>query len=251
MNSTRETQIFKDPPELFGAAAAIFADLASTAIRARGKFTVALSGGSTPKGLYTLLAKGEPPVQWEKVCFFWGDERHVPPSDPESNYRMTDETLLSKVHVKPENIFRIHGEEKDTATAAEMYEEALIKFFELQPGEFPRLDLVLLGIGTEGHTASLFPGTSALEEKERLVVANWVEKLQTDRITMTLPVLNSASVVMFMVTGNEKAKIVQQALQQSADPELPCQRVRPKDGRLLWLLDHAAAGRLTAKGGLK
>ena len=147
------------------------------AVRANGRFTVALSGGSTPKTLYSLLAT-KPDIPWDKIYFFWGDERHVPPDHPESNYRMANEALLSKVPVRAENIFRIHAEEKDAAAAALQYEQTLKDFFHLSPGEFPRFDLILLGMGPDGHTASLFPGTAALNETQRLVVANWVREIQ-------------------------------------------------------------------------
>ena len=159
-----EIRILKTAPELFEAAAAEFAAQASQAVRANGRFTVALSGGSTPRTLYSLLAT-KSDISWDKICFFWGDERHVPPDHPESNYRMANEALLSKVPARPENIFRIHAEEKDATTAALQYEQALRDFFHLSPGQFPRFDLVLLGVGPDGHTASLFPGTSALDEK--------------------------------------------------------------------------------------
>ena len=187
MPAQPEIRILKTAAELFEAAAAEFAAQASQAVRASGRFTVALSGGSTPKALYSLLAT-KSNIPWDKIYFFWGDERHVPPDHPESNYRMANEALLSKVPVRPENIFRIHAEEKDAAAAALQYEQALKDFFHLSPGQFPRFDLVLLGTGPDGHTASLFPGTAALNETQRLVVANWVPKFNTHRITFTFPV---------------------------------------------------------------
>ncbi len=173
MPTQPEIRILKNAADLFEAAAAEFAAQASAAVRANGKFTVALSGGSTPKTLYSLLAT-KPGIPWDKIHFFWGDERHVPPDHPESNYRMANEALLSKVPARAENIFRIHSEEKDAAAAALQYEQTLKDFFHLSPGKFPRFDLIFLGVGPDGHTASLFPGTSALTEKHRLVVANWV-----------------------------------------------------------------------------
>ena len=195
-----EIRVLEDSAELFEAAAAEFAVQASDAVQAAGGFTVALSGGSTPKRLYSLLAtKGS--IPWEKIWFFWGDERHVPPDHPDSNYRTAYEALLSRVPVRQENIFRIHGEEKDAEAAAHQYEQTLKDFFHLSPGKFPRFDLILLGMGPDGHTVSLFPGTSALNENNRLVVANWVEKFQTHRITFTFPVLNTAACVMFVVSG--------------------------------------------------
>ncbi len=161
MPTQPEIRILKTATDLFEAAAAEFAAQASAAVSANGKFTVALSGGSTPRTLYSLLAT-KPNLPWDKICIFWGDERHVAPDQPESNYRMANEALLSKVPVRPENVFRIHAEEKDAAAAALQYEQTLKDFFHLSAGEFPRFDLIFLGVGPDGHTASLFPGTSAL-----------------------------------------------------------------------------------------
>jgi 6-phosphogluconolactonase len=239
MPSQPEIRILKSPEELFEAAASEFTAQASAAIRARGRFTVALSGGSTPKRLYGLLAT-KPNIPWDKIYFFWGDERHVPPDHPESNYRMVYEALLSKVPVPPENIFRIHTEDKDAAAAALQYEQTLKDFFHLSPGEFPRFDLILLGMGPDGHTASLFPGSPALSERQRLVVANPVEKFHTDRLTFTFPVLNAAATVMFLASGPDKAPMLHEVLENRA-ADLPSQQVRPVNGKLLWLVDSAAA----------
>jgi 6-phosphogluconolactonase len=231
----------KTPAELFQLAANEFVARASAAVHANGRFAVALSGGSTPKALYSLLASGSvPSIPWEKIYFFWGDERPVPPDHPDSNYRMTYEAMLSRVPVPKENVFRIRGEEKDPELAAAAYEQGLRKFFVLKPREFPRFDLVLLGLGPDGHIASLFPGSTALNEKNRLVVANWVEKFKTWRITLTLPVLNHAACVMLLVSGSDKASIVKQVF-ENPDAHLPAQQVRPMDGELLWLMDQTAA----------
>ena len=244
MSPTPEIRIFKTSSELFVTAVADFAKLAADAVQKRGRFCVALSGGSTPKGMFTLLANSSTPIPWESIYFFWGDERHVPPTDPESNYRMAYEAMLSKVQVPPRNIFRIPSEEKDPQLVAKEYEQTLIKFFALNTGGFPRFDLVLLGLGPDGHTASLFPDSTALKETHRLVVANWVEKFKTNRITMTLPVLNNAAVVEFLVSGKEKAGIVHQVLDGDGN-QFPSQMIRPQDGRLVWLLDQAAASELS------
>ncbi len=243
MPAQPEIRILKTAEELFEVAAADFAAQASQAVEANGRFTVALSGGSTPKALYSLLAT-KSNIPWDKINFFWGDERYVPPGHPESNYRMANEALLSKVPVRPENVFRIHAEEKDAAAAALQYEHALKDFFHLSRGEFPRFDLVLLGIGTDGHTASLFPGTAALNETQRLVVANWVPKFSTDRITFTFPVLNAAAYVIFLASGPDKAAILHQILENSS-ADLPSQRVHPSNGKLLWLIDAPAATALS------
>lgn len=245
MPSSSEIRILENPAELFRVAAAEFSQLANEAVRARGRFCVALSGGSTPKGLYALLATGVVPVPWSNVCFFFGDERHVPPDDPESNYRMANEALLSKIPVLPENVFRILGEEKDAQIAAKKYEETLVNFFDLKTGDFPRFDLILLGIGPDGHTASLFPGSPALQEKHRLVVANWAEQFHTHRITLTLPVLNNAVVVVFLVGGQEKSGVLHQVL-EGPEGQFPSQLVRPADGKIIWLLDRAAASELSS-----
>lgn len=247
MPAQPEIRILKTAAELFEAAAAEFAAQANQAVRDNGRFAVALSGGSTPKALYSLLAT-KSNVPWDKICFFWGDERHVPPDHLESNYRMANEALLSKVPVRPENVFRIHAEEKEAAAAALQYEQALRGFFHLSPGQFPRFDLVLLGTGPDGHTASLFPGTAALNETQRLVVANWVPKFNTHRITFSFPVLNAAACVMFLASGPDKAAILHQVLENSA-ADLPAQKVQPTDGQLIWLLDQAAAGALSRRKG--
>ncbi len=244
MSLVPEIRIFKTSNELFAAAVAEFAKVAADAVQKRGRFCVALSGGSTPKAMYSLLATSSTPIPWQNIYFFWGDERHVPPTDPESNYRMVDEAMLSKVPVPPRNIFRILTEEKDPELVAKQYEQTLIKFFGLNAGQFPRFDLVLLGLGPDGHTASLFPDSTALRETNRLVVANWVEKFKTHRITLTLPVLNNAAVVEFLVSGKEKGGIVHQVL-EGEEGQFPSQMIRPRDGRLVWLLDQAAASELS------
>jgi 6-phosphogluconolactonase len=245
MPTQPEIRILKTVTALFEAAAAEFAAQVSAAVRANGKFTVALSGGSTPRTLYSLLAT-KPAIPWEKICFFWGDERHVAPDQPESNYRMANEALLSKVQARAENIFRIHSEQKDAAGAALQYEQTLKDFFHLSPGQFPRFDLIFLGVGPDGHTASLFPGTSALTESQRLVVANWVPKFNTDRITFTFPVLNAAACVIFVMSGADKAPILHEVL-ENPGANLPSQKVQPANGRLVWMVDEAAASGLSPR----
>jgi 6-phosphogluconolactonase len=239
-----KVEIFGSPQELFRAAAEKFCTLGSNAIQDHGKFTVALSGGSTPRGLHQeLVTHFASRLDWSKVFFFWGDERHVPPESSDSNYRMASETLLSKLPIPPENIFRVPSELPDARQAATKYEQTLHQFFHPSPDSFPRFDFILLGMGPDGHTASLFPGTAALQEKNHLVVANWVEKLNTFRITFTYPVLNDAKFVMFLVNGDEKAEMVRRALNDPS-ANLPCQKVRPEDGELLWYLDKGAALKL-------
>jgi 6-phosphogluconolactonase len=247
VNAQPEIRIVNTQADLFQTAAQDFVTLANDAIAVRGKFTVALSGGTTPKGMFALLASAAfPSVPWERIFFFWSDERHVPPNDPDSNYRMANEAMLSKVPVPAENIFRIRAEEKDANIAAREYEQTIQNFFGLKPGEFPRFDLIHLGMGPDGHTASLFPGSAGLEEQSRLVIANWVEKFKTSRITFTYPVLNHAACVELLVGGIDKAPAVHEIL-ENPQSGLPAQRVRPTDGNLIWLLDRAAASALTSQ----
>ena len=249
MPSTRSIEVLATAADLFHAAAEEFVRTARAAIGAKGRFTVALSGGSTPKGLYSLLAANYADFAWNRVFLFFGDERHVPPTDPDSNYRMVHESLLTKIAIPAENVFRVPAENPDAAAAASDYEVQLRRFFELRPGdrpgEFPRFDLILLGLGPDGHTASLFPDSAALDESSRLVVANWVAKFNTYRITFTFPVLNRAAEVMFMAIGADKADMLYKVLEGKSIPPLPSQRVQPSDGNLLWMLDEAAAAKLT------
>lgn len=245
--ASTEIRVLGTPAQLFEAAAAEFGAQASQAVAARGRFTVALSGGSTPRALYSLLAT-RTDIPWDRICFFWGDERHVPPDHPDSNYRMVQEALLSKVPAPAENIFRVHSENKDAHVAARQYEEVLQKFFQLPPGQFPRFDLILLGIGPDGHTASLFPGSAGLRENQHLVIANWVQKFNSFRITFTLPVLDAAACLIFLASGPDKAPILREILENPA-AGLPSQQVRPWNGRLLWMIDAPAASQLSRPQG--
>jgi 6-phosphogluconolactonase len=242
---TADIRVLPNEDALFRAAAEEFALIGAEASRAHGAFSVALSGGSTPRGLYRLLASDpglKAAVPWDKTHVFWGDERHVPPDHSDSNYRMANETLLSKVPIPSKNVHRIAGEQPDAARAAAAYEEEIRRHFRLAPGELPRFDFVLLGLGTEAHTASLFPGTAALEETRRLAVSNWIDKLSTDRITLTAPVFNAAANVAFLVAGQDKAEPLKAVLEGPYEPrQLPAQLVRPASGRLLVFADAAAA----------
>jgi len=249
VTSSVEIRTLTTPQELFAAAAEVVVGAATDAVAQRGRFTIALSGGSTPKSLFNLLATNARTVlPWERMFFFWGDERHVPTTDPDSNYRMAEETMLSKVPVPPGNVFRMAAENPDAAAVAEDYEKTLRKFFALEPGQVPVFDLILLGMGPDGHTASLFPGTAGLQEKSRLVIANWVEKMKTSRLTFTLPVLNAARCVTFLVSGTDKAAVLRTVLEGDVPAEqYPAMLVRPTDGKLIWLVDRAAASELTNK----
>ena len=225
------------------AAAERFARLTIDAVRARGRCSVALSGGTTPRRVYQLLAS-EPlrsRVPWEQIEFFWGDERHVPTDHADSNYRMAAEALLSKVPVRPKRIHHIRAEIADAALAAQEYEVEIRTAFG-EPHTTPRFDLILLGLGADGHTASLFPGTTALGERHRLCVANWVAALGAHRITMTLPLINAARDVVFIVSGAEKAAMVGQVLRGGTASPAPATLVQPADGEIWWMLDREAAG---------
>lgn len=240
-----DRRVFADGEELARAAAEEFVRRAGEAIHSHKRFSVALSGGSTPRHLFALLADPAEPfrdrIDWRAVHFFWGDERHVPPDHPESNFRMARETLLDPVSAPAQNVHRIRGEEPDAARAAALYEEELRAFF----SGAPRLDLVLLGLGTDAHTASLFPGTAAVRESERWVVAPWIEKLGTFRITLTPAVFKRAAALIFLVQGEEKASALRAVLKGERDPDRwPAQAVCPQDGELLWLVDRAAASKL-------
>ena len=229
-------------------AATEFAERAASAVQDNGRFSVALSGGSTPEGLYSQLAEEtrlRQRIPWEHSHFFWGDERPVPPDHPDSNFRMAHAALLSRVPVPAANVYRMKGELPPRQAAAD-YARTLVDFFALRRDALPRFDLVLLGLGAEGHTASLFPGTQALHEQRKLVVANWVGKLGVERITLTAPVLNNAACVIFLVSRAEKATALKAVLEGPYEPEqLPAQLIRPHNGHLEWIVDEAAAKLLT------
>ena len=249
MTVHRKIEIVPDAAALARAAAAVFIDTATHAISRSGRFTVALSGGTTPKALYSLLADDpdlRARVPWSDIYFFFSDERHVPPDHADSNYRTANDAMLSKMRIPPDHVFRIPGECADPNQAADLYVGDLRAFFSLQQSQLPRFDLLMLGMGPDGHTASLFPGTDALKEEQRMVVANWIEKFHTHRITLTVPVLNHAARVMFLAHGKDKAPALKDVLEGPPDPmRLPSQLVRPDDGDLVWLVDQTAAALLS------
>jgi 6-phosphogluconolactonase len=245
----REIRILPDGAAIARRAAQEFVQAATSAVREKGFFNVALAGGSTPKALYSLLVNDptlRSQVPWDKIHLFFGDERHVPPDHVDSNFRMATEAMISKAPLKPEQVTRIKGEYPDAEQAALEYEKALREYFKLKDGEYPRFDLVLAGMGNEGHTLSLFPGTKALHADGRVAARNWVGKLYTERITLTAPAASNAAQVIFMVTGADKALALKAVLEGPFEPEqLPAQLIQPKNGRLLWLVDAAAGGMLS------
>jgi 6-phosphogluconolactonase len=250
--SNAQVRVYRDADELALKAARHFARLADQYTIGCGRFTVALSGGSTPRKMFSILAE-EPfldTVPWSSIYFFWGDERCVPPNHPDSNYHMAWETLLSKAPVPSENIFRIPAEDPDPNRAAEEYSRTLTEFFLAHAtksgtaplSNMPRFDLVLLGMGPDGHTASLFPHTPAIHNNESIVVANFIEKFNAHRITLTAATINNARNVTFVVAGEDKAEALKNVIEGSYQPELyPSQLIRPRNGTLLWLVDEAAA----------
>ncbi len=250
--SISNTRVFSDSDELALMAAKEINRLAQERVKDSGKFSIALSGGSTPKKLYKLLADPArfPDFPWEETHFFFGDERTVPPDHADSNFRMTHETLFSGDSAKaipPNHIHRIRGEEKDASLAANHYEVELANYF--GGSGIPQFDLVLLGMGDDGHTASLFPGTAGLTEERKWVIANWVEKFKTFRITFTFPVINHARNIMFLVAGPDKTQRVSEILGQSPSekskrPSYPIEHVKPGEGTAVWYLDKAAAAKL-------
>jgi 6-phosphogluconolactonase len=239
-----------DPAALARRAAQYFVEMAGEAVAAQGRARIALSGGATPKTAFELLADPDQPwrarMPWEMLDLYWVDERSVPPEDSASNYRMTREALLDHVPLRPEQIHRIEGE-LEPEEAAARYESELRSSFRLEGAEIPRFDLVALGLGGDGHTASLFPNTEALHEMSRLVVANHIPQMNTDRITLTWPVINHARSVFFLAAGPEKTAILHEVLTGPLDPErLPSQLIWPVSGILTFILDNAAAALLPA-----
>lgn len=243
-----ELHTFADTQELVQAAADLLVQLGQRAIAERNRFLVALSGGSTPKTLYATLTSPTLArrLDWTKVHFFFGDERCVPPEHPESNFGLAQAMLFAPLHIPPSSIHRIQGE--DLPEAAAISYETLLRRLTAKPEEpWPVFDLVLLGMGDDGHTASLFPGTPAVSESTRWVVPSSAPQGARSRITITLGVINHASVILFLVTGGNKATVVRRVIESRADAAdfYPAAQVRPETGRLLWYLDRAAASEMT------
>lgn len=243
-----EIVVAKDLEDLSRIAAGRFVALANAAIDSNGRFTVSLSGGSTPRSLYKLLASDDyrHKVDWHRVFIFFGDERFVLPSNAESNYGMAKESLLGLIDIPEENIFRWPTETGLPDEVAKDYEETLRSFFETE-SFVPRFDLILLGLGVDGHTASLFPGSPALKETRHLATANPVDKLGAHRLTFTFPLINNAKEMFFLVSGTEKAEVLGSILEpEKHKSNYPAAQVNPTNGKLIWLIDKPASSLLTA-----
>ena len=239
-----EIKILQNLAEISRAAAELFIKIGNEAINKNGGFIVALAGGSTPKSLYQLLAADEfgNQMDWRKVFFFFGDERNVSPESDQSNFRTANENLLNPLQIPAENIFRWQTELENAEKIADDYEKKIIKFFDLAENEVPRFDLILLGMGDDGHTASLFPLTSALNETAKIAVSNHVEKLNSNRLTFTFPTINNSANVIFLISGAAKANALKEVLEGESQPEkFPSQNVNLKNGNLYWLVDAPAA----------
>lgn len=240
----KEIVICRNRDDLGDQAARSFVRLAQEAVSLRGRFAAALAGGATPRAFYRSLASPAfvEKIPWKSVHLFWGDERAVSPDHPDSNYHLANEALISHVPIPPQNVHRMPGERSDLQAAAAVYEKCLRDFFGPSDPGWPSFDLVLLGIGSDGHTASLFPGSPVLKETVRWVAAPYVEKLKAARLTLTLPVLNHARWVIFLAAGREKASIMRDILSDdSPSTELPARMVQPWKGACLFFLDQDAA----------
>jgi 6-phosphogluconolactonase len=238
-----QTRIYPTRRGAAHAAAVQFVATAERALTMRERFAVALSGGSTPRDLYQLLSTEEyaSSIDWQKVHVFWGDERCVPLSDPENNAHMARETLLNHVPIPVSNIHRVESELEPEAAARD-YEKTLRTYFTERGMKEPHFDLLLLGMGAEGHTASMFPGSPALHETQRWVMAVYVEKLKSWRVTLTPVALNAAAKVIFLIAGEEKAQALKAVLSEPKQPGLyPAQIINPRQGEVLWILDQPAA----------
>ncbi len=246
--SEPEIRIFPNLDEMSAALAARFVAAANERSRREENFCAAVSGGQTPRPFFERLADSalSASIPWTRMRLFQVDERAVPPDHPQSNYGMLRRTLLDHVPAAAANFHRMEAERANLSVAAVEYEGVLARELRPPQNHVPRLDLILLGLGADGHTASLFPGTPAQAERERWVAPNFVPKLNMHRMTLTYPVLNAAAEVAFMVAGKEKSRILQEVLEGPRRPELfPAQGVQPASGRLVWYLDRAAAGRLS------
>jgi 6-phosphogluconolactonase len=243
LNGKRGTvNVCKDADELGLQAARAFVDIVAETVGRTGQCTVALSGGQTPHLMYEHLLESDfgKRAPWDKVHFFIGDERCVAAEDPENNFGNAREQFLNRLNIPASHLHPTYNQEKDPAASAAAYEKTIKQFFGLKDGEFPRFDLVHLGMGPDGHCASLFPGTKALTESKRIVVENFVEKLSSWRITFTIPTINHAANVMFMIQGEDKSEVLAEVLESDV-VAYPAQHIVPEQGKLQWFIDRAAA----------
>lgn len=249
MPSSPDIRVCQGGQEWLHQACVLFRDSTTQAIQSRGRCVIALSGGSTPKALYEALTSAEwkAQCQWDRMVFIFGDERGIPPDHPDSNYGRAQTALFKPLNIVPSQVHRMKGESADLEQAAQDYERTIRVLTDCPPPTFPHLDLVLLGLGDDGHTASLFPGTPALVAHNHLVTVGQSPKGIAARLSLTLGVINRATVVLFLVAGAGKAQTVRAVLQPQSHAEqaLPAAQVKPEGGRLIWLLDHAAAAALT------
>jgi 6-phosphogluconolactonase len=243
-----QLKIFPSPSDLFIEAAKSIVTILQSGIRTSGSVSLVLSGGATPRGVYDLLAtewfSGQ--IEWAKVHIFWGDERCVPPHAPDSNYHMANEVLIRKIAIPTTHVHRIPAE-RPPQEAAQAYQHEIRKLFQLREKDLPRFTLVLLGLGTDGHTASLFPNTSALQERTKLITEVFVESLKTSRITMTLPLINNAHNVIVLVSGKGKAGILSAVIDADV-PQFPVNMIVPTSGSLTWMVDRDAASQIELPG---
>lgn len=248
MSAVPDIRIHRDSQAMADAAAAFVLEVGKEAIRIKGRFFIALSGGTTPATLYRALTA--PSVtdrfDWSRTTFFFSDERCVPPDDPRSNYALAKKALFTPLNIAPSQVYRMAGESKGPQAAATEYEQQIRLATNTLSTAPPSLDLILLGLGEDGHTASLFPGASVLQDHQRVIAATQSPKDPPNRLTMTLAAINRASVILFLATGIGKAGVVRAVLdpKTEADRRLPASLVRPEDGRLIWFLDRAAAAEL-------
>jgi 6-phosphogluconolactonase len=247
MTSKGTILVSRSSEQAYTDAAEFILNAAKQAISERGFFSIALSGGSTPKRLYEMLSSPawRDRIPWNNIEFFWGDERYVLPSDASSNFRMTNEAMLSKVPVAPDKVHRVATEVEPPEAAADAYEDEIRRVVPTRSSSVPEFDLILLGLGTNGHTASLFPNQPALHEQSKLVIAEFIEEVKMTRISMTFPLLNAAKHVLFLSFGHDKAAVLKDVITGKHDPErLPAQLVQPSPGSLTWLIDPPAAADL-------
>ena len=248
MPAAPDIRIYNDSEAEAEAAATFVLEVGKEAVRVNGRFFIALSGGTTPEILYRSLSSPAfaDRFDWSRTTFFFSDERCVPPDDPRSNYALADKTLFTPLRIAPSQIYRMAGESRDPQAAASEYEQQLRLATKTSPSAKPSLDLILLGLGEDGHTASLFPGAPVLRDHQRMIAATQSPKDPPNRLTMTLGVINKASVILFLVAGASKAGVVRAILDPKTEAErrLPASLVEPEEGRLIWFLDRDAAAEL-------